>query len=100
MWFALWSVLVVGAVAVPVVLGLGLWRRVKALGREAAASAEALTPSAPLDRQGERSRATLLDPATPGRVRDDRHARRARRDARRARTLAGAVDRWARHGLV
>lgn len=99
MWFALWSVLVAGAIVVPVLLGVGLWRRVKDLGREASAFAGAFDLGQP-DVEVPRFRATLLDPGTSARVGADLRANHARRSARRAAVLEAAVDRWRGLGLL
>jgi hypothetical protein len=98
-WFALWSVLVAGAIVVPVLLGVGLWRRTKELGREVSAFAGAFDIGQ-LDVEVPRFRPTLLDPGTTARVGADLRANRAVRSARHAATLDGAVDRWRRLGLL
>lgn len=99
MWFALWTVLVVGAIVVPVLLGVGLWCRVKALGREASAFTAALSLDH-LEVESPRIRPTLLDAGTAARMRDELGANRAVRSARRARELDSAVGRWSRLGLL
>lgn len=99
MWFALWSVLVAGAIVVPVLLGVGLWRRVKAVGREASAFAGAFDLGQS-DVEVPRFQPTLLDPGTSARVGADLRANRALRSARRAAVLDGAVDRWRGLGLL
>jgi len=100
-WFAIWSVLGAAALVVPLLLGLGLWRRAKALGRDLAAAGERAAEA--FDHpvaEPERARPTLFASDTASRSHQVRAVNHMARDVRHSATLRRAVDRWARHGLV
>jgi len=100
-WFAIWSGLALAAVGVPALLAVGLWRRVRALGREfallgeraGAAFAAPQEPPAPMV-------PTLFASSTASRVHQLWAETHSARDLRRSATLARTLDRWARLGLV
>lgn len=99
-WFALWSVLVIGAVAAPVLIGAWLWRLGRALVRESGAIAAALAPQEVPEAVPAPAVPTLLDHGTRERARANLRATRAERAARRANGLTQAVERWSRYGLA
>lgn len=100
MWVALWSVLVIGAIAVPALLAWDLWARVKAVGREVAELSDALSPHLTPDDPPAGAHATLLEPGTADRARRARRSNREERAARRATALRDARRRWAGRGLA
>src|SRR5699024_1598061 len=106
LWFGVWTVLVLGTIAVAVLLGRYLWRSFRALMDEVGRSGEVVgqleQTVAELDRQRgqERYRADLrADTATRQewrrRRRENLAARATRVRARRSRTL----ERWRAIGL-
>lgn len=105
MWWLVWVVLVLGALATFAVVGRDLWVRVKALGRQAGEAAELLgrldaaagdeAPSAPRHVPG-----VTGDEATLARARATRDRVAAARGARRSARLARVTARWRSHGLV
>lgn len=99
MWVALWSLLVAGAIAVPVLLVRDLWRRLTALGRQLGESATVLSRE-PAVVDLERIGPTLLDAGTPVRMRRQRRTLRAMRTVRRAQVCERTVDRWQHLGLL
>jgi len=103
-WYAIWAVLVVAALAVPALLALGLWRRMKALGRDLSAAGDRAGRSfagfEDVEAPHARAVPTLLAPETAARSLALIRADHAIRDRRRALTLARVADRWARYGLI
>jgi hypothetical protein len=102
-WWLVWALLVLGALAALALTGLWLWRRVKALGAEVSAAgelgarlADAGEPPAPAPHVP----GVTGDPATLDRARAT-HARvKAARAARRHARLERATTRWRRLRLV
>lgn len=106
LWFVVWTVLVLGAVACAVLLALHLWRHFKALMAQVSRSSEVFErlerTMAELDEQVGRRTFTPDLSATDAqreewrrRRRDNLAARAARVQARRSRTL----ERWRAIGL-
>lgn len=106
LWFAVWTVLVLGALACFVLLALHLWRHFKALMAQLSRSSEVFerleTTMAELDEQFARRSFTpdltadqAQREAWRQRRRDNLAARAARVQARRSRTL----ERWRAIGL-
>lgn len=100
-WYAIWTVLVVAAVAVPALLALGLWRRVRAIGADFSATADRVSaafgdePEPPAH-----AVPTLFAVGTTTRAHALRAMNHALRDRRRHATVQRAAARWARLGLV
>ncbi|MFC7406712.1 hypothetical protein [Georgenia alba] len=99
MWWIVWLVLVVAGAGLLALLGYGLWRRVKALGRELrdlSGAVERLeSASAVVPEPGTRHRpGPLRDPATLASARATRERVAQERDEARTVRLARAVARW------
>ncbi|WP_341361123.1 hypothetical protein V5H98_08605 [Georgenia sp. M64] len=102
-WWLVWALLVLGALAALALTGLWLWRRVKALGAEVSAAGQlgarladageppATAPHVP---------GVTGDPAALDRARATHRRVRAARAARRRARLERATARWRGLGLV
>ncbi|WP_127127631.1 hypothetical protein [Georgenia sp. SYP-B2076] len=108
MWWLVWVVLVLGALGTAALLGLRLWRQVKALGREASGAAQLMSRLEPTG-PGPGPVGGADAPHVPGPAGDEATLRRARADrarikARRAALRAARLDRvqarWRAHGLA
>lgn len=100
MWYAIWILLALAALAAPALLTWRLWGKVRGIGDEVAAAGERI--GAAFDGAGETPAPavpTLFAAGTRGRVRALRASNRVRRDRRRAANLRRVEERWVRHGL-
>ncbi|WP_447925296.1 hypothetical protein [Georgenia muralis] len=102
-WWLVWALLVLGALAALALTGLWLWRRVKALGAEVSAAgelgnrlADAGEPPAP----ARHVPGVTGDPAALDRARATQRRVRAARAARRRARLDRATARWRSLGLT
>lgn len=105
MWWLVWVLLGLGALATFALLGLRLWRQVKALGRQAAAAGALLecldaTGDAPGAAPPRHVPGVVGDPRALARARATRTRVAADRAQRRAARMRRVTARWRSHGLV
>jgi hypothetical protein len=104
-WWLIWVVLVLAALGAGVLLALRLWRKLKALGREASALSAATErlegagddagPARPRHVPGVVGEESTLD-----RARATRERVRVARSHQRQGRLERSAARWRRHGLL
>jgi hypothetical protein len=104
-WWLIWLVLVLAALGACVLLALRLWRKVKALGREARGISEAAERLQGDNDDGAAARphhvaGVVGDEVTLDRARTTRERVRTARSRQRQGRLDRSAARWRSHGLV